>query len=50
LWNTLPPDLRQFSHHFPPSQPICNLPVSALSSSLFLKKLKTHLFHFSFPP
>ena len=50
LWNTLPPDLRQLSYHHPSSQPICNSPVSALSSSLFLKKLKTHLFHFSFPP
>ena len=50
LWNTLPPDLRQLSHHHPLSQPICNSPVSALSCSLFLKKLKTHLFHFSFPP
>jgi len=30
--------------------PILNSPVSDLSTSLFLKKLKTHLFHSSFPP
>jgi len=29
---------------------IANSPLSDLSTSLFLKKLKTHLFHSSFPP
>ena len=50
LWNNLPADLRQFSHH--PTSPTSSLnsPVSDLSTSLFPKKLKTHLFHFSFPP
>ena len=38
--------IRQLSYHHPSSQPICNSPVSALSSSLFLKKLKTDLFNF----
>jgi exonuclease III len=50
LWNNLPPDLRQFSHHLTSSTSTLNSPVSDLSTSLFLKKLKTHLFHFSFPP
>jgi len=36
-------------HHVTPS-PISNSPVSDLSISLYLKKLKTHLFHSSFPP
>jgi len=35
-------------HHVTPS-PILNSPVSDLSTSLFLKKLKTDLFHSSFP-
>ena len=34
LWNTLPPDPRQLSHHFASSRPICN---ASVSSSLFLK-------------
>ena len=46
LWNTLPPDLRQLSHHHPLSQPICNSPVSALSCSLFLKKAQDSSFSF----
>jgi len=46
LWNNLPSHL---CHHVIPS-PISNSPVSNLSTSLFLKKLKTHLFHSSFPP
>ena len=46
LWNNLPPDLRQFSHHLTSSTSSLNSPVSDLSTSLFLKKLKTHLFHF----
>jgi len=49
LWINLPFHLRQVVHHVTPS-PISNSPVSDLSTSLFLKKLKTHLFHSSFPP
>jgi len=48
LWNNLPYHLRQIVHHVTPS--ISNSPVSGLSTSLFLKKLKAHLFHSSFPP
>jgi len=49
LWNNLPSHLRQVVHHVTPS--ISNSPdVSDLSTSLFLKKLKAHLFHSSFPP
>jgi len=44
----LPSHLRQVVHHATPS-PISNSPVSNLSTSLFLKNLKTHLFHSSFP-
>jgi len=47
LWNNLPSHLRQVVHHITPS--ISNSPVSDLLTSLFLKKLKTHLFHSSFP-
>jgi len=47
LWNNLPSHLRQVVHYVTPS--ISNSPVSYLSTSLFLKKLKTHLFHSSFP-
>ena len=50
LWNNLPPDLRQFSYYPTSSTITLNSPVSNLSTSLFLKKLKTHLFHSSFPP
>jgi len=49
LWNSLPPYLRLISHH-PCSTPSFNSFPSDLSTSLFLKKLKTHLFHISFPP
>jgi hypothetical protein len=49
LWNSLPPDLRYFSSHST-SQPNLNSPIFSLSSSVFLKKLKTHLFRYSFPP
>jgi len=48
-YNNLPSHLRQVVHHVTPS-PILNSPVSNLSTSLFLNKLKTHLFHSSFPP
>jgi len=47
LWNNLPSQLRQVVHHVTPS--ISNSPVSDHSTSLFLKKLKTNLFHSSFP-
>jgi len=47
-WSNLPSHLRQVVHHVTPSIP--NSLVSDLSTSLFLKKLKTHLFHCSFPP
>jgi len=47
LWNNLPSHLRQVVHHVTPS-PILNSPVSDFSTSLFLKKLKTCLFHSSF--
>jgi hypothetical protein len=50
LWNSLPPDLRHFSSHSTSSQPNLNSPLFSLSPSVFLKRLKTHLFHFSFPP
>jgi len=49
LWNNLPSHLRQVVHHVILS-PISNSPVSDLSTYLFLKKLKTHLFHSSLPP
>ena len=48
LWNTLPANLRQIFHHFTSSQPICNSPVSALSSSLFLKSSRLIFFIFHF--
>jgi len=48
LWNNQPSHLRQVVHHVTPS--ISNSPVSDLSTSLFLKKLKPHFFHSSFPP
>jgi len=47
LRNNLPSRLRQVVHHVTPS-PILNCPVSDLSTSLFLKKLKTHLFTLPF--
>jgi len=47
LWNNLIPHPRHVVHHVTPS--ISNSPVSKLSTSLFINKLKTHLFHYSFP-
>jgi len=38
---------RPVVHHV---TPISNSPLSNLSTSLFLNKLKTHLFQFPFPP
>ena len=49
LWNSLPSDLRHVAHHVTPS-PTLHSPVSDLSNSIFHKRLKTHLFHHSFPP
>jgi len=49
LWNNLPSHLRQVVYHVTPS-PISISPLPDLSTSLFLKKLKTHFFHSSFPP
>jgi len=49
LWNNLPSHLRQVVHHVTPS-PISNSPLPDFSTCLFLKNLKTHLFHSSFPP
>jgi len=49
LWDNFLSDLRHAAHHVIPS-PIINSPFSDLSTSLFLKKLKTYLFHSSFPP
>jgi len=49
LWNNLTSDLRHVAHHVTPFL-LSNSPVSDLSTSLFLKKLKTYLFHSSFPP
>jgi len=47
LWNNIPSDLRHAAHHVIP--PILNSTVFDLSTSLFLKKLKTYLslFHSS---
>jgi hypothetical protein len=47
LWNNLPPHLRHFDFHSPTP---CDSRSSDLSTSRFLKKLKSHLFHISFPP
>jgi len=48
IWNTFPSHLRQVVHHV--TLHISNSPVSNLSTSLFVKKLKTHIFHSFFPP
>jgi hypothetical protein len=49
LWNNLPSDLRHIAHAST-SSPTLHSPLSEISTSLFLKRLKTHLFHISFPP
>jgi hypothetical protein len=49
LWNSLPSHLRHFAHHSTSSLPISGSCISDLSTSLFLKKLKSHLFRISFP-
>jgi len=52
LWNSLPSDLRHVAQHVTPSRHFITyleLIVSDLSTSLFLSKLKLHLFYCSFP-
>jgi hypothetical protein len=49
LWNALPYDMRQLSTTAS-IYTRSNSPSLALSSSLFHSRLKTHLFHHSFPP
>ena len=49
LWNTLPLEMRQpTSSTHPPNT--SNMPILALSSSQFHNRLKTFLFHLSYPP
>ena len=43
MWNRLPPEFRQLA-------PLSSTSPLAISPTLFHKKLKTHLFHSSFPP
>jgi hypothetical protein len=51
LWNSLPRLLRQPAiHSSPVNQKDATTSLFALSSSQFHSKLKTHLFHQSFPP
>ena len=45
LWNSLPADLRQLSPNYP-----ANTSPFVLSPLVFSKKLKSYLFHWSFPP
>ena len=46
LWNSLPPHLRHSAFNSPTS----DSRLSDYSTSLFLKKLKSHLFRISYPP
>jgi hypothetical protein len=50
LWNSLPSYLRHTAHHSKSASPTADSCNPDLSTSLFLKKLKSHLFHISFPP
>jgi hypothetical protein len=50
LWNSLPSHLRHSAHHSTFPVPIAGSCISDLSTSLFLTKLKSHLFRISFPP
>ena len=50
LWNSLPSHLRHSAHHSTSPVPIAGSCISDLSTSLFLTKLKSHLFRISFPP
>jgi len=47
LWNSLPSDLRHVAQHVTPS-PILNSPVSDHLTSIFHKKVKSHIFHVPF--
>ena len=49
LWNSLPSHLRYTAHHFT-SSPTSDSGIPELCTSVFLKKLKSHLFRISFPP
>ena len=49
LWNSLPSHLRHTAHHST-SSPTSDSGIPELSTSVFLKKLKSHLFRISFPP
>jgi len=48
LWNSLPSD--HIAHHVTHSPRLNSPHLSYLSTSLFLKKFKTHFFHCSIPP
>jgi hypothetical protein len=51
LWNALPKEFRQFAIHSSHASQSCSTPpLLDLSTSQFHSKLKTHLFHKSFPP
>ena len=50
LWNNLPSHIRYSVHQSPLSLPTSGSCISDLSTSIFLKKLKSHLFCISFPP
>jgi hypothetical protein len=50
LWNDLPSYLRHTAHHSKSASSTADSCNPDLSPSLFLKKLKSHLFHISFPP
>ena len=50
LWNSLPSHLRHSAHHSTSSSPTSGSCISDLSTSVFLKKLKSHLFRISFSP
>ena len=49
LCNSLPSHLRHSAHHSTSSSPTYGFYTSDLSTSVFLKKLKFHLFRISFP-
>ena len=49
LWNSLPRDLRQPATHSSHTDVSCSTAQLALSAPQFLSRLKTHLFHKSFP-
>ena len=49
LWNSLPRDLRQPATHSSHTDVSCSTAQLALPAPQFLSRLKTHLFHKSFP-